>query len=151
MLKLTDVTEDNWIEAASLTVKDSQKGYAAPVIGILARGYVYRGCGAKVFLGENDGIIVGAALVREFTEEPLGYDLQQFVIGREWQGKGFGSEMLEQILRKLRVEKHYDHVEVCVKKANTAAIGLFTKHGFTDSGYIDPDVPDSVNMICRLF
>ena len=80
MIRLTDVTEDNWFEAATLSVKESQKGFLAPAIGILARGYVYRNC-----------------------------------------------------------------------NANTEAIYLYEKHGFTDSGYIDEDAPDSVNMICRLF
>ena len=41
-------------------------------------------------------------------------------------------------------------MELCVKKADVAAIRLYEKHGFVDSGYIDEDVPDSVNMICRL-
>ena len=87
MVKLTEVTEENWSEVASLNVKDEQKEYLAPPIGILARGYVYRNCNAKVFVIENDGVIVGVALVREFTDEPLGYDLQQFMTyggGRPW-------------------------------------------------------------------
>lgn len=29
-----------------------------------------------------------------------------------------------------------------------AAIGLYEKYGFVDSGYIDEDAPDSLNMIC---
>ena len=150
MLRLTDVTEDNWIEAASLSVKDSQKEFVAPALGILARGYVYRGCGAKVYLIENDGIIAGAALVREFTEEPLGYDLQQFMIDRRYQGRGYGTEALRLILNELRKEGHYDHVEVCVKKDDIAAIHLYKKWGFVDSGYFDEDAPDALNMICYL-
>ena len=130
MLRLTDVTEYNWIEAASLSVKDSQKEFVAPALGILARGYVYRGCGAKVYLIENDGIIAGAALVREFTEEPLGYDLQQFMIDRRYQGKGYGSAALDLILAELRAEGRYDHVEVCVKKKDLEAIRLYKKHGY---------------------
>ena len=86
MLRLTDVTEDNGLETASLSVSDDQKGFVASAVGILARGYVYRGCGGRVFVIENDGVIVGAALVREFTDEPLGYDLQQFMIDRRYQG-----------------------------------------------------------------
>ena len=39
-------------------------------------------------------------------------------------------------------------MEVCVKKDDAAAIGLYEKYGFVDSGYIDEDVPDSLNMIC---
>ena len=150
MIRLAPITEDNWFEAASLSVKDSQKGYVAPAVGILARGYVYRGCNARVFAIENDGAIVGLALVREFTDEPLGYDLQQFLIDARYQGKGYGSAALGLILDELRKEPHYDHVEVCVKKDDAEAIRLYEKHGFTDSGYIDEDVPDAVNMICHL-
>ena len=88
---LADVTEDNWIEAASLSVREDQKGFLAPAIGILARGYVYRNCGARVFVIENEDVIVGLALVREFTDEPLGYDLQQFMIDQRFQGRGYGA------------------------------------------------------------
>lgn len=150
MIRLTDITEDNWFEAASLSVKDSQKGYVAPAIGILARGYVYRGCNARIFAIENGGVIVGLALVREFTDEPLGYDLQQFMIDQRYQGRGYGSVALSLILDELRKEGRYDHVEVCVKKEDTEAIRLYEKYGFQDSGYIDGDVPDAVNMICYL-
>ena len=106
MLKLISVTEDNWLEVASLTVKDHQKGFVAPAIGILARGYVYRGCNAKVYAFEQDGVIVGTALVREFTDEPLGYDLQQFMIDRQYQNKGYGTEALRLVLDELRRENH---------------------------------------------
>jgi diamine N-acetyltransferase len=120
----------------------------APAIGIIARGYVYRDCNPKVFLIEDDGKAVGLALVREFTEEPLGYDLQQFMIDERFQGRGFGSAALKLVLDELKKEGHYDHVEVCVKKDDAAAIGLYEKHGFADSGYFDEDAPDSLNMIC---
>ena len=151
MIRLADVTEENWMEAASLSVREDQKAFLAPAIGILARGYVYRNCGGRVFVIENDGTAVGLALVREFTDEPLGYDLQQFMIDARMQGKGFGSAALSLILDALRREGRYDHVEVCVKKADAAAIRLYEKHGFVDSGYVDEGAPDSLNLICRLF
>ena len=150
MIRLTEITEDNWFEAASLSVGESQKGYVAPAVGILARGYVYRDCGGRVYAIENDGVLVGVALVREFTDEPLGYDLQQFMIDERYQRRGYGSAALGLILDELRREGRYDHVEVCVKKADAEAIRLYEKHGFTDSGYVDEDVPDALNMICRL-
>ena len=50
MIKLINVTEENWLDVASLSVKDSQKGYIAPAIGILARGYVYRDCNARIMI-----------------------------------------------------------------------------------------------------
>ena len=149
-MRLISVTEDNWMDVASLSVKEEQKKYVAPAIGILARGYVYRDCNAKIYAFENDGVIVGTALVREFTDEPLGYDLQQFMIDEKYQGKGYGSRALELILDELRKEGRYDHVELCVKKADAEAIRLYGKHGFADSGYVDEDLPDSLNMISYL-
>ncbi len=150
MIRLTDITEENWLEVASLSVREDQERFLAPAAGIIARGYVYRDCNARVIVIENDDTIVGVALVREFTDEPLGYDLQQFMIDRRYQGRGYGSEALRLILDELRAEGHFDHVEVCVKKDDAKAIRLYEKHGFTDSGYIDEDAPDSLNMICWL-
>lgn len=150
MLRLTDVTEDNWIEVASLSVFENQRKYLAPPIGILARGYVYRNCNAKIFVVADVEAIVGLALVREFTDEPLGYELQQFMIDQKYQGKGYGSEALRLILNELRKENHFDHVEVCVNKEDTVAIHVYEKLGFVDSGYIDDQVPDSLNLICYL-
>ncbi len=127
MIKLNEVTEENWFEIANLGVKNNQKNYVAPVIGILARGYVYRDCNVRIYVIENDGTVIGVSLVREFTDEPLGYDLQQFMIDQRYQGKGYGTEALRLILDELRQEGHYDHVEVCVKKVDIAAIHLYKK------------------------
>lgn len=149
-MKLVCVTEDNWLDVASLAVKEYQKNYVAPAIGILARGYVYRDCNARIYAFDQDGVIVGMALVREFTDEPLGYDLQQFMIDGQYQRKGYGTQALLLVLDELRKENHYDHVELCVKKADAEAIRLYEKCGFTDSGYVDEDLPDSMNMICCL-
>ncbi len=150
MVRLADITEGNWTEAASLAVKESQKRFVASSQGILARGYAYRNCGGRVYLIEDGGIAVGLALVREFTEEPLGYDLQQLMIDARYQNRGYGSQALKLILDELRNEGKHDHVEVCVKKEDADAIRLYERYGFRDSGYVDEDVPDAVNMICFL-
>ena len=150
MIRLIPVTEDNWLDIANLSVREHQRNYAAPAIGILARGYVYRDCNARVFAFEENGVIVGTALVREFPDEPFGYDLQQFMVDRRYQNRGYGSQALQLILDGLKKEGRYDHVELCVKKADAEAIHLYEKFGFADSGYIDEDLPDSLNMICYL-
>ena len=150
MVRLVQVTEDNWMEIASLVVKENQRGYVAPSVGIMARGYVYRDCHARVYAFGQEDVIVGMALVREFTDEPLGYDLQQFMIDGRYQNRGYGTQALQLILEELRKEHRYNHVELCVKKTDTEAIRLYEKAGFTDSGYVDEDLPDSLNMICFL-
>lgn len=149
-IRLGTITEENWLSAASLSVFEEQKSFVAPAIGILARGYVYRDCNARVWTIEWNGQPAGLALVREFTEEPLGYDLQQLMIDRRFQGQGVGTAALQLILKRLREEAHYGTVEVCVKQDDTAALRLYRNAGFVNSGYVDPDAPDCVNLILSL-
>ena len=147
MIKLTDVTDKNRDSVAALEVKDSQRGYLDTAAGILARGEKYRDLNSKVFVICNDETVVGVALVKDFADEPYGYDLQQFLIDKRYQGQGFGYAALTLILDFLIKDGRYDHVEICVKKENMPAINLYKKCGFVDSGYVDSDVPDSVNLI----
>ena len=147
MIRLVDVNEENWLCVRNLSVDDGQEGFLDSAVGILARGYVYRACRARVIGIAADDAIVGVALVRDLDEEPACYDLQQFMIGRRWQGKGFGTEALRRILSELEAERKYPCVEVCVKRADTVALHVYEKAGFVDTGYVDEDAPDCRNLM----
>ncbi len=146
MLKLVEINEENFFAFRALRVSEEQQRYLDSPLGILARGYVYRDCRARVFGIQEDGQAIGLALVRDLDQEPACYDLQQFLIDLRFQGKGRGALALSLILAQLERERKYDCVEVCVKRENTPALGLFAKLGFADSGYLDPDAPDCLNL-----
>ena len=147
MLKLVEINEQNWLEARCLSVSPEQEGFLDSAVGILARGYIYRNQRARVLGIELDGAVIGVALVKDLDEEPACYDLQQFLIDRRWQGKGYGTEALRLILALLAEEKKYSCVEVCVKKTDTAALRLYEKAGFKDTGYVDVSAPDCLNLM----
>lgn len=149
MIHLTEITEENWLEAARLQVREEQQKYLDRATGILARGYVYRHCNGRVIGIAEGERLIGLALVRDFTDEPLGYDLQQFMIDRAYQGKGHGTEALRLILDLLRNEGRYPHVEVCVNREDLPALRVYEKAGFVDSGYVDENLPHCVNLIYR--
>ena len=147
MIKLIEVNEQNWLDIRGLSVSEVQKGYLDSAVGILARGYVYRNNRARVIgIAENEAII-GVALVRDLDEEPACYDLQQFMIDVRFQGKGCGTVALRMLLSELEKERKYGCVEVCVKRNDTAALRVFEKVGFVDTGYIDEEAPDCLNMM----
>ena len=150
MIRLEPITEDNWLAVARLSVTDDQQKFLDRPIGILARGYVYRHCNARIFAIADDSQIVGVAFVRDFTDEPLNYELQQFMIDQRFQNKGYGTEALRQILEILQQEHRFSGVEVCVNREDTAAIHVYEKVGFVDSGYVDEDLPDCLNLIYHL-
>ena len=147
MIRLTEVDERNWTEIAELAVRDDQKGFLDSAVGILARGYAYRACRARVIGIEESGTMAGVALVKDLDEEPACYDLQQFMIDQRYQGRGFGTEGLRLILAELALERKYGCVEVCVKRTDAAALRLYEKLGFVDTGYIDEEVPDCLNLM----
>ena len=149
MLKLIDVNEDNWLNYVNLSVREDQKGFLDSPVGILARGYVYRACRARVIGIAEGETAVGLALVKDLDEEPACYDLQQFLIDRRYQGRGFGTEALGLLLARLEAERKYGCVEVCVKQADAAALRVYEKVGFLDTGWIDPDAPDCLNLMYR--
>jgi len=147
LIKLVDINEENWINVKQLCVSDNQRAYLDSPMNVIARGYVYRYCNAKVIGIANDNQIIGIALVRDLDEEPACYDLQQFMIDKRFQNNGFGTEALKLIVSMLQDEGKYNCVEVCVSKSNAAALRVFEKIGFKDTGYIDNDVPDCLNLM----
>ena len=99
-------------------------------------------------IGIADGeTAVGVALVKDLDEEPACYDLQQFLIDRRFQGRGYGTEALRMILSELEAERKYGCAEVCVKRDDATALRVYEKVGFTDTGYVDPDAPDCLNLM----
>ena len=150
MVNLIELNEENWPDFAGLSVDESQKTFLASNIGIIARGYVYRNFRAKVIGIVVDGTPVGLAMVRDIDDEPACYELQQFMIDKNFQGQGYGFRALELILAALKAEQKYACVEVCVKREDAQAIHVYEKAGFVDSGYIDDTVPDCLNFVYRL-
>lgn len=147
MVKLIEVNEQNWLEVAALSVHEEQKRFLDTPIGIIARGYAYRSSGARVYGIADKGQFIGAALVKNLDEEPACYDLQQFMIDRHFQNQGYGTRALRRILSVLSKEGKYGQAEVCVHKDNAAALRMFKKAGFKDTGYVDESAPDCLNLV----
>ena len=150
MIRLVEIDERNYFRVRQLKVGEDQQRFLDSPLGILARGYVYRAQRARVLAAEKDGEIVGLMLVKDMDEEPAWYDLQQFMIDGRFQGRGYGAAALGLLLDELRQEGKYADAEVCVNRENAAALALFMGAGFVDTGYVDPDVPDCLNLMFRL-
>lgn len=148
MIKLVDVNESNYFESIiKLSVTEEQQKFLDRPVGIVARGYVYRKENARVIGICEDEKLVGLALVKDMDEEPACYDLQQFMIDQRFQNRGIGTKSLQLILEMLKAEGKYDCTEVCVNKADVAALRVYEKGGFVDTGYIDEDLPDCLNLM----
>ena len=146
MIHLTTIDETNWADMRALSVREDQRPFLDSAVGILARGYAYRACRARVFGIAAGDTLVGSAMVRDLDEEPACYDLQQFFIDRRYQCRGYGSEALRAILARLSSERKYGCAEVCVRRDDACALHVYEKAGFRDTGFVDPDAPDCRNL-----
>ena len=98
MVTLTEINEQNWLDAACLRVTPEQQRFVAPAVGILARAYALRASNARAFGIAADGTLVGLLLVRDLTEPPACYELQQLLVDASAQNRGIAQSALTQLL-----------------------------------------------------
>lgn len=150
MITLQPITEHNFLHAAALCVKEEQQAYVSPAPYVLARAYAYRDQRAVCWGIYAGATMVGLALIHDMEEEPACYHLGQLLIHGPEQGKGYGQQALKLLLSACWREGKFPRVEVCVKKKDAAAIHVYEKAGFRDTGYVDPKTPDSLCMVFKL-
>ena len=146
IISLRSITEDNWLDIARIEHAPDQGNFVRDTLEILARAYVYRAHRARalgIYAGEK---AVGLLLVRDLDEEPACYDLQELLIDQHHQNKGYGQAALSLLLQELKAEGKYPRVDLCAERKDLAAIHVYKKMGFVDTGYIDPWAPPSINM-----
>lgn len=145
MVELRAIDLENYRAVGALAVAPEQREFVAPsAYCIMARAYAARADNAHaaaVYAGE---IPVGLLLVRELRDAPACYALDQFMIDVGHQHRGYGRAALRLVLKNFLEERKYPFAELCVKRADTSALALYLSEGFFDTGYIDPQEPDSL-------
>ena len=144
MVTLIEITEDNYQTVCRLEVSAEQKGYVAAPVGILARAYAKRRRNARALAILTDETIIGVLMYMELFEEPACYTIEQFLIDHRFQNKGFGTRALQLVIDILENERKYEAIEICVKREDAQAIKVYSNAGFIDTGYVDPNEPDSL-------
>ena len=133
MVRLETVTPENW--RLGLNVSESQKRFVSDDMRLLARAYAYRESRSNAFVIYDDDVPVGMALYYD-CDALKAYDLSQIFIDQRYQGKGFGTEAAQKILRMMKEDGKYDKVVLCFIDGNDAAKNMYEKLGFylTDGG-----------------
>ncbi len=150
MITLQPIDEHNVMRALALDHKPEQGDFVADPAEILAFAYAHRRQRAVCWGIYEARRMVGLALLCDLEEEPACYHLMELLVNGPEQGKGYGSAALRLILAHCRREGKFPRVEICVKQRNTAAIHVYEKAGFRNTGYIDPATPDSLILAYEL-
>lgn len=141
-IELRSIDDTNKDAVASLAVSDAQKEYIASNASSLetARKEKYQNI-ARPFGIYADGTLVGFAMFAFEQDAPDPDDrywLWRFMIDRRWQGKGYGSAALEAVIAYFR-SHGADHILLSTEETNTAALSLYHKYGFAETGEMNDD------------
>ena len=139
MIELRKITEVNFIDAFNLQLAEGQEQFVSHPIRSLAQAYVYRNQ-CQPFGIYADGKMVGYVMVIYDYDVPE-YDIWHMMIDESMQGRGYGSEALDQVLSYIRTKPFGDsgRIALTCNKENPIARKLYESKGFTATGAEDED------------
>ena len=83
--------------------------------------------------------IIAFWICERISDEPVTYLIWDFVVHRSYQSQGYGRQILEDQIRELYEECEAKRIVLGIIPENGAAISLYSKLGFKNSGEMNED------------
>lgn len=150
MIHLAPITWDNFEAVIALSVHDHQKGFVASNVFSLAQSYVALlndPLPPMSFAIQNDDEVVGFVMMyhddaeeNEYADEAC-YGICRFMIGKQYQGKGYGKQALALALDYIKTFPQGEDrvVYISYVPENTVVRKLYAEFGFVETGQINDD------------
>lgn len=128
---LIEITAENWIQAVKLEVKEDQKNFVASnAISIAQSKFdTYVDCHGIY----DDDTMIGFSATGKNPEDGTIWIIRHMV-GKQYQGKGYGKLGLQQVIEMLVNEYDTKQIFLTVEPENSIAITMYKKAGFIDTG-----------------
>lgn len=143
MLKLEQITEDNYEKVISLKTKYSQEKFLAPNIKSLADAYLYRNDDVTPFAVLNDEEVVGFILFDVDENDSSTSIIWRMMIDEKYQGNGYGKELLE-IAKTYSIKNGFKSMIADYVQGNE-----IMKHALMKSGFYEDGIDDYNQVIMR--
>lgn len=135
MICLERVNEQNYQKLFDLELADNQKGFVSSNMKSLAQAWVYYDR-ARPYAIKNDNEIVGFIMF-DYKPNEKKAEIWRFMIGKEFQGKGYGTEALSTAIRFLAKENLFSTLQINYVEGNLPAKHLYEKLGFRETGEME--------------
>ena len=134
------ITPENWRIFNRLRVAKEQEEFVASNVAILARAFAFRDYNSLVYAVYNDDTPIGLLMQWEYREDDkLICVLDQFMIDKEHQRRGYGRAAMQLWLSMIEKEGKYDSITLCYKDNDESARNLYLSISFYHTGEADED------------
>lgn len=135
MIRLEKVNADNYQEVFGLELVGEQQNFVSSNMKSLAQAWVFYDR-AKPYAIYNDDTIVGFIMF-DYRIENRKVEIWRFMLGRAYQGKGYGKKALNKAIEFLKQENLFDYIQINYVEENLLAKKLYQKVGFLETGEME--------------
>ncbi len=133
MIELREINEENFIDCINLKVSVTNGNFVDPVVYSLAEAWVYYKDTKPFAIYEKDTMI---GFVSIYVGE-TNYQIINFLIADEYQGKGFGTQAAKICIEFLQQNYYANRISAPVEQENLPAQAFWRKLGFICSDSIE--------------
>lgn len=128
-MEFREIDKSNYWDCIALTVDESQKGFVADNKQSLVEAAYEDGLYALGIY--NEKTMVGFVLY-DYDDTFPGWSMSRFMIGKQFQGKGYGKQAAVEFLEYFKRKHNADKIYISVSLENAIARKMFASIGFED-------------------
>lgn len=128
-MEFREIDKSNYWDCIALTVDESQKGFVADNKQSLVEAAYEDGLYALGIY--NEETMVGFVLY-DYDDTFPGWSMSRFMIGKQFQGKGYGKQAAVEFLEYFKRKHNADKIYISVSLENAIARKMFASIGFED-------------------
>lgn len=126
-MEFREINKLNYWDCIALTVDDNQKDFVADNKQSLVEA-AYED-GLYVLGIYHEDVMVGFVLY-DYDDSILGWSMSRFMIGKQFQGKGYGKQAVIEFLDYFKKRHNADKIYISVSLENTVARKMYSDVGF---------------------
>ena len=128
-MEFREIDKSNFWDCINLTVAEGQEGFVADNKQSLVEAAYDDGLYVLGIYREET--MIGFVLY-DYDESIPGWSMSRFMIGKQYQGHGYGKQAVQAFLAYFMARQNADKLYVSVSLKNTAARSMFSALGFTE-------------------
>lgn len=133
-MEFREIDKSNYWDCMALTIHDSQEGFVADNKQSLVEAAYEDGLYTLGIYHED--LMVGFVLY-DFDDSFPGWSMSRFMIGKQFQGKGYGKQAALAFLEYFKSRHNADQLYISVSLENTVARKMYSSIGFTETKEVE--------------